>query len=192
MNHKRKTSFWLWMALLQVGFGLAVFAATRAYYLPDASIADSNGPPPAPVIPVWKERTPAGGNPFGPATMGPAIPADPIERARQADTLFSGGQYEQAAVLYQELLASGAGNVNVYNNLGITLHYLDRSDEALQWLNEGVAMDPGYQRIWLTLGFVNSQVGNLEQARAALTRAVEIDPANEVGQSAAGMLQKLP
>ena len=82
-------------------------------------------------------------------------------------------------------------NVDTLNNLGLTLHYIGRSDEALSRLNEGTAADPGYQRIWLTLGFVNSSVGNSEAARDALTKAVELNPDNDVGRSAAGMLAQL-
>jgi Flp pilus assembly protein TadD len=83
-------------------------------------------------------------------------------------------------------------NVDTYNNLGITLHYLGKSNEAILRLNEGVAIDPTYQRIWLTLGFVNRQVGNAEQARAALNTAAKINADNEIGESAIKMLEDLP
>jgi Flp pilus assembly protein TadD len=69
---------------------------------------------------------------------------------------------------------------------------MGRSAEAVDRLNEGVAVDPGYQRIWLTLGYVNSQVGNIEQARTALTNALNMDANNDIGQSATKMLENLP
>jgi len=59
-------------------------------------------------------------------------------------------------------------------------------------LNQGAAMDPGYQRIWLTLGFVNAQAGKLGEARAALTSAMDLGADNQIGQSAAKMLAELP
>jgi len=192
MSGKRSGTFWIGMAFFQLAFGLSVFAATRAYYLPEPSAARVNPAAVKPALPAWQERSTPASPPFGPATMGPSINADPVELARQADALFGDGQYEQAAQGYQQLVNMGSGNVNIYNNLGITLHYLGRSNEALQWLDEGVALDPTYQRIWLTLGFINGQVGNLQQARAALTQAVELDPDSEVGESAAGMLANLP
>jgi Tfp pilus assembly protein PilF len=110
---------------------------------------------------------------------------------RQADDLFGMQQYGKAAVLYQKVLDAGSKDANTYNNLGITLHYLGRPAEALQVLNEGVATDPSYQRIWLTLGFVNSQLGNTAQAREALTTAVQMDASTDVGQSATQMLNAL-
>ena len=60
-----------------------------------------------------------------------------------------------------------------------------------QRLEEGVAADPSYQRIWLTLGYVNSQLGNREKARAALQKAADMDSGNNVGQSALSMLDEL-
>jgi Flp pilus assembly protein TadD len=93
--------------------------------------------------------------------------------------------------LYEQLLAAGSTNVNTYNSLGITLHYLGRSTEALRVLNEGVALDPSYPRIWLTLGFVNSQLGNTGQARSALSKAAQLGAGSDIGQSATKMLNAL-
>jgi tetratricopeptide (TPR) repeat protein len=110
----------------------------------------------------------------------------------QADAFYTSGQYAKAADLYEQLLATGSNDVNTYNNLGITLYNLGRSDQALRILNEGVAVDSTYQRIWLTLGFVNSQLGNTGQARLALTTAVQMGADTEVGRTATEMLGNLP
>jgi Flp pilus assembly protein TadD len=191
MTHSLK--FWVSMTLFQVIFGLAVFAITREYYNyePDSVSANST------VI-----RQPSLASQYGitetsPAqinasTFGDITIQDPVEISRQADEFFANGQYDRAAGLYQRLLELAPNNVDTYNNLGITLHYLGRSTEALDKLNEGVAVDATYQRIWLTLGFVNSQLGNSEQARAALTTAVKMGSDNEVGLSAVKMLENLP
>jgi hypothetical protein len=39
---------------------------------------------------------------------------------------------------------------------------------------------------------VNSQVGNTEEARTALTKAIDMNPDTDIGQSAANMLAQLP
>ena len=54
--------------------------------------------------------------------------------------------------MYSQLLAFDPKNVEVYNNLGITLHYLGRSAEAVQRLNEGLALDPGAPAILADAG----------------------------------------
>jgi len=94
--------------------------------------------------------------------------------------------------MYEQLLAFSPNDAEIYNNLGLTLHYLGRSTEALGKLNEGVAADPEHQRIWLTLGYVNSQLGNTEQARTALTTATQIGTDESIRQSAMKMLEGLP
>ena len=123
----------------------------------------------------------------------PAQPADmdPEKILLQADNHFAREEYEEAARGYAQFLDIGVRNVDIYNNLGITLHYLGRSVEALQVLEEGTEIDPAYQRIWLTMGFVNSQLGQFDQARTALEQARSLDADSEVGQAAQQMLNQL-
>ena len=171
----RSAKFWIQMAVFQVAFGLAVFAITREYYIDDAT--------PVSTIP-WivsqpKIEWPGVSTKTDPAQFGSltSIPVsdDPAEISRQANEFFAKKEYSKAAHLYEQLLPFAPDNVTTYNNLGLTLHYLGKSTEALRRINEGIAVNPKEQRIWLTLGFVNSQRGNTEQARIALTTAVELD-----------------
>ncbi|KGJ98389.1 hypothetical protein ND16A_0698 [Thalassotalea sp. ND16A] len=181
------------MVVFQVVFGLVVFAITRQYYIDDSDKVSA-----APLIdrqPTFslpdlnREVYSAQLQPL--PTNHPKIES-PAEISRQANEFFANKQYSRAAQLYEQLVAFSPDNVTTYNNLGLTLHYLGRSTEALLKLNEGVAVNPKDQRIWLTLGFVNSQLGNTEQARAALTTAVEMGADNNLGQSATTMLENLP
>ena len=189
----RSAKFWIPMTVFQVVFGLVVFTITRQYYLPDAENVRSDSTAIEDLLLVWPgTNTGANAIQSESPTFVQSIIEDPVELARQADEFFAAKQYSTAADLYEQLLAFGPDNVDTYNNLGITLHYLGRSAEALRRLNEGVAVDPNHQRIWLTLGFVNSQIGDIEQARAALTNAARMDADNDVGQSAASMLEDLP
>lgn len=189
----RSARFWSFMVVFQVAFGLAVFGLTRHHYL---SRAGDTGAAMA-TVPhaqmAWPDST-------GPDDLerlmstfpGQVAVEDPEQTLLRADELFVNGNYVQAGDMYQRIVSSGYRDVNVYNNLGLTLHYLGRSEEALQRLSEGIALDSSYQRIWLTLGYVSSQVGRIDDARMALTTAVEMGPDNDIGRSAAGMLQSLP
>lgn len=189
----RSPKFWISMTVFQVVFGLAVFAVTRQYYIHDR---DNNRPnptalrQPAPEMPDRISKF--NPTPLDLPNLSQPVINDPLAISRQADESFNKKEYNRAADLYQRLLELDPNDVDTYNNLGITLHYLGRSTEALEKLNKGVAVDPTYQRIWLTLGFVNSQLGNTEQARTALTAAVKINADNEIGQSAVKMLENLP
>lgn len=200
----RSARFWTLLAVFQVVFGLAVFGLTRHYYL-DAAGGDGSASAPAagavhpmPTVPSGTPEDdlarliatfPDPGGEAGP-TGGPTSGMNPVELARQGDLAFGRGEYARAAELYARALAAGDEDVNTYNSLGLTLHYLGRSGEALQVLGEGVALDADYQRIWLTLGFVHGQVGHPEQAREALERAWDMDPESDVGRAAADMLEQ--
>jgi tetratricopeptide (TPR) repeat protein len=188
-----RTRFWTLMFAFQLVFGFTVFALTRAHY---AGREAAPAPPPKPAGQTSSQwsAAPAGSDLENLIAAFPGLPLaqDPAALSRQADRFFTEQRYGEAANLYQQALAAGSQDADDYNSLGLTLHYLGRSAEALQVLDEGITFDPAYQRIWLTLGFVNSQVGHTEQARAALTRAVQMAPDNDIGQSAARMLESLP
>jgi len=188
------TKFWILLAVFELVFGLAVFAITRHYYTADVNTAAATRTSTSsrPAL-VWPDG--AAGAVTEPESLPTMIDpgfSDPVELSRQANEYFARRQYDKAAEMYDRLLVFDPSNVNTYNNLGLTLHYLGRSSEALRKLNDGVAADPNDQRIWLTLGFVNSQIGNTEQARAALTKAVQSGSDETIRQSAMKMLDELP
>jgi len=184
----RSPRFWTLLALFQVAFGLAVFGFTRAYYLDRAKPArPAHADMPFPAARSGNDLEQAMSDFPGLASLN-----DPDAAERQADNYFSAGDYPRAADLYAQLVKGGLGNVNTYNSLGLTLAYLGRTDEALAVLNEGIALDGSYQRIWLTLGYVNAQDGRIDPARKALGQAVELGPDTDVGKAAAEMMAGLP
>ena len=189
----RSLKFWIPMTVFQVVFGLTVFGLTRQYYIHDS---DNGSTEPTEIRQPSLERpdriTDIKLSQLDMSKFSQLISKDPVEISRQADESFANKNYDRAAKLYQRLLTLDPIAEDTYNNLGITLHYLGRSTEALAKLNEGVAVNPTHQRTWLTLGFVNGQLGNFEQARTALTTAAEMDADNEIGQSAVKMLENLP
>lgn len=181
------------MALFQVLFGFAVFAITRDYYQQEPVKVRAHPSTLSPSASTWPQGiTESDIARLAPGVFGETTSEDPAQISRQADEFFGRGQYQQAANSYERLLAFDSTNVEVHNNLGLTLHYLGRSEEALRRLNDGVALDSNNQRIWLTLGYVNSQLGNVEQARTALTNATQIGSDDSIRQSALRMLDELP
>jgi len=191
------TRFWLTMAVFQAAFGLTVFAVTRHYYLSSA---------PQAALPAWAlgvgTTLPGAAPTAAPFALAPplslppiaaAMPAsdDPVAVSQRADAAFTSGNYAEAEALYSQLLALDPQNVELYNNLGLTLHYLDRSSEALQKLAAGLKIDPKHQRSWLTTGFVNLRLGNAAEARAALTKARDAGDDKQIRESAEKMLAGL-
>ncbi len=187
------TKFWISFAVFQVIFGIAVFAITRDYYIQDAGTVSDRPATIGQSASPWTNRITETeiARLSSPALTEPTL-QNPVEISRRAEEFFAARQYERAADMYERLLAFSPDDAEIYNNLGLTLHYLGRSEEALGRLNEGVAADPQHQRIWLTLGYVNSQLGNIEQARTALTTATQIGSDESIRQSAVRMLEELP
>ena len=189
----RNLKFWIPMTVFQIAFGLTIFTITRHYYIQDSKIVSNDTTEMRQPSFVWPdgytETNPAQLNS---STFSQSTIENPAEISRQADEFFTKKQFAEAAKLYEQLLLLSPDNAETYNNLGITLHYIGRSNDALRRLNEGVAIDPTNQRIWLTLGFVYSQLGDTEQARAALTIAANMNTENEIGKSATEMLTNLP
>lgn len=193
MNAKRTTRFWVQLALVQVVFGMVVFFATRAFYVDETRPEQTLALGTQTTIP---HALPATGGQDDLASLIARVPGplgnDSAALVRQGDAYFSNGQYSLAAEAYELAMRAGDADVDTWNSLGLTLHYIGRTEEALAVLEEGVERDPGYQRIWLTLGFVSGQAGRFERAHEALRTAVDMNPDNDIGQSAASMLQGLP
>ena len=191
MNRDKK--FWTLLLVFQVFFGLVVFAVTRDYYMPDETAPRGHTLTAAPATSGWSRGMTATdvARLTSPGLVDTA-PSDPAEIYRRAEEFFVARQYAQAAQLYEQLLTFSPNDAEIYNNLGLTLFYLGRGDDALARLNEGVTKDPAHQRIWLTLGYVNSQLGNVQQAREALTKAAETGGNASIREAALDMLAKLP
>ena len=180
----------LTLALVTVT-GVLVFAVTRQIYVGDAtgeSIAGRNTAMPSAASPDQLVVNPAMLESLLSTDLNQK---DPATMSLLANQYFDKRQYEEAADLYGQLSALDPTNVDLLNNLGLTLQYINRSAEALQVLTRGSRLDPNNQRIWLTLGYVNRSMDNTDAARSALQTAVRIDPHSDVGKSASKMLSEL-
>lgn len=180
--------FWAGVLVFQVVYGAVIFVATREYYEnePESAIV-----PAAPVTRLEDWQSAATLEALSSLTTDDAMPDDPSAISHLADQYYANQNYAQAAEYYERLLDFDPGNSDIRNNLGLTLHYSGQSTEALAVLAENVAAHPEHQRSWLTLGFVNGQLGDAAASRRALEMAISIDPASDVGQSAQSMLDAL-
>jgi len=183
---------WLLFAAFLAFYGFAVFALTRDYYLrypprpqmaalPFGHTAAQTAPP------TFIQREVAG--------MGaPAVPLtsqDPAQLNDAGDRLFGLKRYAEAITYYRRVLELSPEDVDASNDLGLALHYLGQSAEAMKILRAGAETNPGFQRIWLTLGFVSAGAGDRAGARAALEKALALGSDNPIGQEAKRQLDRL-
>lgn len=190
----QSSKFWIILAIFQIVFGVTVFAVTRQAYIGGPDGAVQNRVSKSQRTQQWPNQYQQNDlRVFDPlVSTQVSTTQDPAEISRLANTYYADKKYDLAAQQYERLLAFNPGSADVHNNLGITLYYLGRSSDALQILDEGITVEPANQRIWLTLGFVNMGLGNVDEARTALTKAIKMGPDNEIGRSAAEMLAELP
>jgi tetratricopeptide (TPR) repeat protein len=174
---------WVVIVVAQITYGLLVYAITRSYY-EGASVTVSQTPASAPEVAAHP------GMNLQPSTEALATD-DPALIARLADDYFRRKEYPQAIELYERALKINPEDVETHNDLGLSLFYIGQPQRALEILQSGVAKQPNFQRIQLTLGFVQAQTGNKEAASAALNKAIALGSDNTVGQEARRMLSEL-
>ncbi len=186
---------WLIVASLQLFYGFAVFALTRDYYqrrvtqaAPTASLSKTASP--------HAEQASASGNIMQQFDAGSAIPEsvvqkDPALLAKLGDERFHQHQYQDAIDIYRQVLAMRPDDVDTHNDLGLALYYSGQPGQALAVLKKGAEQDPGFQRIWLTLGFVQMHTAERPEARYALQEAIKLGAGNKIAQEAERLLVKL-
>lgn len=182
---------WLLFAVFLAFYGFAVFALTRDHYVrnpPRVAAAPAPRAPhalPAQQLPSFIEKEVRAG--FGSAAPAPTG-NDPDQLNRAADELFAQKRYAEAIPYYRRALEIAPDDPDAANDLGLALHYLGQSGEAIGVLRTGTERAPEFQRIWLTLGFVSAGSGDTAGARVALEKARGMDPNNGIGQEAARLL----
>lgn len=185
---------WVVIVVAQITYGLLVYAITRSYYEGSDGVTSQvpsadNRATPHPQMAGFDAA------PLSGMDMQPAAEAltgdDPALIARLADDYFMRKEYPQAIELYERALKLDPDDVETYNDLGLSLFYTGQNQRALEVLQSGVSRQPGFQRIQLTLGFVQAQTGNKASASASFRKAIELGPDNTVGQEARRMLNEL-
>jgi predicted O-linked N-acetylglucosamine transferase (SPINDLY family) len=97
-------------------------------------------------------------------------------RLAEARSVAEAGDWALAERLYREMVAAGVRDVRAYCNLGVLALKEKRSDVALGWLEQAVALDPEHARSHLNLGMALQLEQRTAEAITALQRAVELDP----------------
>jgi len=86
------------------------------------------------------------------------------------------GQHDEAEALCRTLIQSGAADAQLYFLLGMILHKLNRSAEAVEWLDRAAELSPADARIFSGLGVAWQKLGDFRQAAENFARAGELEP----------------
>jgi tetratricopeptide (TPR) repeat protein len=104
---------------------------------------------------------------------------------RIANTYFETMKFDEAYKYYKSASEVNPGDVNTYNNLGLSSHYLGNSAKGIAHVDEGIKRNPYFQRIWLTKGFILAYgMGNEEEAVKSWEKCMLIAPDTPAGKAA--------
>jgi ribosomal protein S12 methylthiotransferase accessory factor len=76
---------------------------------------------------------------------------------------------------------------SIYSYLGSACKTLGRFEEALDWLNKGVALDPERTDLHNLTGFCHFKRGEHAQAIAAFSRVIDLDPTSAIDYANLGV-----
>ncbi|MDK2790952.1 MAG: hypothetical protein PWP15_1461 [Methanothermococcus sp.] len=87
--------------------------------------------------------------------------------------------YEPALKYYNEALKIDPNITSIWNNKGLTLHYLGRYSEAIECYNKALELDPNNTIAWCNKGSSLYELNKYIEAIKCYDKALEIDPNNE-------------
>ncbi len=108
--------------------------------------------------------------------LGLALAQTSLERA---ESLFKAGEYVQAALAYEEVLAQDYGRFEAHLGLGVSLFRLGRLEEARFAFDQMVRLFPDRYEGHFNLGQVYLRLGKAKEAAEAFAKAAELSPTEE-------------
>lgn len=99
----------------------------------------------------------------------------------QARERFALRDYHGAALLLEEVAASGAAFADVHHLLGLCRSLLGQHQPALDEFDRALALNPRYIEAHIHRGIVLGELGRADEAEAAFRQAAQCDPRLETG-----------
>ncbi|MCS7164057.1 MAG: tetratricopeptide repeat protein [Thermodesulfovibrio sp.] len=100
------------------------------------------------------------------------------EKFEEANLLLRQKAFEEACIIYDELLKEDFHSVEFYNNYGLALFYLDKFDEAIEKFKRAIDIDPDFALPYANMGLVYLNKEDYEKAEQFFLKALERDPEN--------------
>ena len=120
-------------------------------------------------------------------------PDDPEASVKLSSVLEKAGKHDAAEKVLRDLLKQHPDNATALNNLGYQL--LERSNrhkEALELIEQAIAIEPINGSFWDSLGWAQFKLGNTEKAKESLEKAMAYSRRSAAAHEHLGdVLQKL-
>ncbi len=86
------------------------------------------------------------------------------------------GKNDEALAAYEDAIASNPKDVNLVLNKANLYYTMGDKDKFKELMSQASAMAPDNPDLLYNIGVINMEQGNLEEARAAYYKALEVDP----------------
>lgn len=90
------------------------------------------------------------------------------------------GHLERSAILNRRALRLSPGAPDAYwtlTSLGTVALLLGNAEEAIDWCQKAIAINDGWEATWMIIGAAYAKAGRIAEARRAVERLVELNPA---------------
>jgi tetratricopeptide (TPR) repeat protein len=105
-----------------------------------------------------------------------ADPANTQIRAIMAQAALEGGMTDRGLELLKGVDDASVKEPDVFFNIGVNLVNANRPDDAIVYFGKAIALDPAYADGYFRRGLAHLQRGRNAEAKADLTKFVELQP----------------
>ena len=135
---------------------------------------------------------PDGGAPVAPIAAAVDAAESPRTEIQRGMSLYREKRYDEAAKVFEHVLAARPGHVMAANNLGFTYFKLGRLEDAVTWYKKTIELDPKRAVAYANLGDALAQLGRADEARRAYQTYLEMSPKGPAVASVQKKLAAMP
>jgi tetratricopeptide (TPR) repeat protein len=93
---------------------------------------------------------------------------------RQAREKVNAGEYQQAVDILHRAVTIAPHHLQSLIEIGNCYEYLNQSDNAVQYYEKVIQIDPFYADAWFNKGISIKNTGNTKEAASCIERAIEL------------------
>jgi len=113
----------------------------------------------------------------------------PNEQLQAAHQNRIGGQYDEALVLYRQLIGSDSEDAEAWWGLGLSLMNTGEFDEGIEALERATSLAPQCAKYLLDLGKMQTMLGMFDEAKPVFEQVVAMAPGSKEADDAANQLR---
>jgi len=98
------------------------------------------------------------------------------DRLRQGETLFADGRIEEAEKCFLNILEQDSKNKEALNNLGVIAFQGRKIENAIDYFNKSLKLDPFYKEAVLNYAYLLKELGLLDEASPYLYKVIKEYP----------------